>query len=188
MQKLWLEKLKLNYSPNVIDIVQFGSSIFENSNPNDIDIGIIFNKISLSKQLEETQNIKKQLQNKTKLKIDAKPYDLYSLLNPSNFAREGIIFYGKSLITHKEFSKIFGITPKLRIKYDLSNLEKKDKIKFNYTLSGKQKKYGLLKKYNGKLIAPKIIEINPEHENIFIQKLKTITNKLEITKIFIQQK
>jgi hypothetical protein len=185
-QKLWLKKLKLNYSSNVIDIVQFGSSIFEDSDPNDIDMGIIFKKIPIRTQLEESQKIKNQLEKKLKLKFDVKPYDFYSLLHKSNFAREGILFYGKSILSGKEFAKQFGLTPKIRIKYDLSNLKKKEKVKFNYTLSGKQKSYGLLRKYNGRLVSPKIVEINPEHEKIFMKKLLSITKKLEIEKIFIQ--
>ena len=42
----------------------------------------------------------------------------------------------------------------------------------------------MLKKYKGKLVAPKIIEIDLEYENIFIEKLKKITPLLEIEKIF----
>jgi hypothetical protein len=184
--KLWQKKLKIKISQNIIDIIQFGSSIFLDSKPNDIDIAVIFNKITLKEQLNESQKIKEQLNQQTDIPIHIKSYDFYSLLDKSNFAREGILFYAKSLITQKNFTEHFGLIPKLRIQYNLSNLEKKEKVKFNYTLSGKQGKYGLLKKYNGKLIAPKTIEINPEHEKIFIQKLKKITNKIETKRIFIQ--
>lgn len=194
MQKLWLKKPKLNYSSDVLDIVQFGSSIFEIENldldnstlPRDIDIGVIFNKIPIKEQLEQSQRIKNQLQKKTNLKIDIKSYDLYSLLDKSNFAREGILFYGKSLISGENFAKKFGLIPKLRIKYNLSKLKKKDKVRFNYSLSGKQKKYGLLRKYKGELISPKIIEISPEYEKIFLKKLKSITKTLEIKRVFLQ--
>ena len=44
MHYLWQKKPKLNYSSDVFDIVQFGSSVMENSNPSDIDITVIFNK------------------------------------------------------------------------------------------------------------------------------------------------
>ena len=44
MQKLWQTKLKLQYSKEVLDIVQFGSSVLEESNPKDIDIAVIFDK------------------------------------------------------------------------------------------------------------------------------------------------
>lgn len=182
--RLWLRKLKLNYSSDILDIVQFGSSIFENSDPNDIDIAVIFKKIPIKKQLEEAQKVKYELQKETELKIHMSSYDLYSLFDKSNFAREGLLFYGKSLVNRKNFAQKFGLSPKIQIRYDLSNLEKKDKIKFNYTLSGRGGNYGLLKKYGGRLLAPKIIEIAPEYENIFIDRLGKMTRKLEVEKIF----
>jgi len=184
MHKQWLKNLKLNCSSNVLDIVQFGSSIFENSNPNDIDMAVIFEKIPIKEQLNEAQKIKQVLQKKTGLKIHINSYDLYSLFDKSNFAREGILFYGKSLITKQNFAQRFGLVPKIQIRYDLSNLEKRDKVRFNYALSGRGGNYGLLKKYGGNLIAPKIIEIEPEYEKIFVDRLKEITERIEIKKIF----
>jgi hypothetical protein len=46
-------------------------------------------------------------------------------------------------------------------------------------LRGRQKQYGLLKKYGGKIISPGLIEIMPEHENIFIEAIETITKNYE---------
>ena len=60
-QKLWQKKLKLNYSKDVFDIVQFGSSVIEGEAPNDIDIAVIFNKIPLKDQLNQAQKIKIQI-------------------------------------------------------------------------------------------------------------------------------
>jgi predicted nucleotidyltransferase len=177
--------LKLNYSSDVIDIVQFGSSVIDEKVPRDIDVAVIFKNISLKKQLNEAQNIKRQLEKESEHEIHIKSYDFYSLFDKTNFAIEGIIFYGFSLITGKKFALLFGLNPKIRIKYDLLNLEKKDKVRFNYALSGKQKKYGLLKKFNGKLIAPQIIEIFPENEIIFVNALNKITNRIILEKIFV---
>jgi len=183
-RELWLKNLRLNYSSSVLDVVQFGSSVFEDSSPNDIDIAVIFDKISIRKQLDEAQKIKRQLQKKSSLNIHIKSYDLYSLFDKSNFAREGILFYGRSLISKDSFAKRFGLVPRVQIKYDLSNLEKKDKVKFNYALSGRGGSYGLLKKYKGILIAPKLIEVNPKHEIVFIDKLSKITDRLEVKRVF----
>lgn len=58
-------------------------------------------------------------------------------------------------------------------------------MRFNYLLSGKKGSYGLLKKYKGKLISPGVIEISPEHEKIFEEKMKKITNKVKVQKIFV---
>lgn len=186
MQKLWLEKLKLEYSKNVIDIAQFGSSISE-SEPNDIDIAVIFKNIPLKQQLEERQNIKNQVQSHIKLPVHIESFDLNSFFDKGNFAREGIMFYGKSIITRKNFSENFGLIPKLRISYVLKDLKKKDKVRFNYLLNGKGGNYGLLRKYGGKIIYPGVVETLPENEKIFLEQMKKITNKISIEKVLISK-
>lgn len=105
MHKLWLKKLKLNYSENVIDIVQYGSSIIDENKPNDIDIAVIFNKIPLKEQLNESQNIKNQLTKISQIPIHITSFDFYSLLDKSNFAREGIFFYGISILKKDFFPR-----------------------------------------------------------------------------------
>lgn len=95
MLKLWQKKLKLKYNKEVIDIVQFGSSIFENSEPNDIDIVVIFKKIPLKEQLEERQNIKNQIQKKVELPVHMESFDFYSFFDKGNFAKQGIFFLWK---------------------------------------------------------------------------------------------
>lgn len=184
MQKKSQKKLKLSYSNNVVDIVQFGSSIFEGSKPNDVDFAVIFRDIPLKQQLEEAQKIKQQLENKFDLQIHIKAYDFYSFFNGGNFAREGILFYGKSILDRKYFAENFGLMPKLQICYSLKNLKKKEKVKFNYLLNGKGGKYGLLRKYSGVLAKPGMIEVNPEYEKIFSEKIKLLTSDFEIKKIF----
>lgn len=182
-QKLWQKKLKLNYSKDVYDIVQFGSSVIEEKIPSDIDIAIIFKKIPLKDQLIQAQKIKKQLQKISKLQIHTKSYDLYSLFDKSNFAKENILFYGKSLLYQDYFSKKFGFSPRLQIYYFLKDLKKKDKIRFNYLLNGKKGKYGLLRKYKGKLLKPGLIEIFPEYEEIFTKSIKKLITNFELRKI-----
>src|SRR3989338_11038005 len=182
-QKLWLKNLKLSYSKDVFDIVQFGSSVIEGKIPNDIDIAVIFNKIPLKDQLEQAQKIKKQIQGYTDVEIHIKSFDLYSLFDKSNFAKEDILYFGKSLIFRDYFAKKFGFLPRIQIFYSLKNLKKKDKIRFNYMLNGKKGKYGLLRKYGGKLISPGLIEIIPEFQNIFIGSIEKITKDFKIKNI-----
>jgi len=181
--KLWQKKLKLNYNKDILDIIQFGSSTIENTEPNDIDIAIIFNEIPLKKQLLETQKIKRQLEKTTTLPIHTTPFTFKSIFDKSNFARENIIFHGKSIISQDPFIKKIGLTPKIQIYYSLKDLEKKEKIKFNYLLNGKRKKYGLLRKHKGSLLKPGLIEISPEHEKIFTDSIKKITPNFKIRKI-----
>ena len=182
--RLWLKKFKLSYSKDVFDIVQFGSSVMEDSKSNDIDIAVIFQKIPLNEQLNQAQEIKKQLQKISELPIHIKSFGLYSFFDSSNFAKESVLLYGISLISKDFFSKKLGLTPKIQILYSLKDLKKKDKIRFNYMVNGKKGKYGLLKKYGGELICPGLIEINPLCENLFVDSIKKFTSKFNINKIF----
>ncbi len=185
MQKLWQKKPKLSYSKDVFDIVQFGSSVMEESNPNDIDVAVIFQKIPVKEQLNQAQEIKNQLQKISELSIHIKAFDLYSFFESGNFSKEGILFYGKSLTSKDYFSKNFGISPKIQIYYSLKNLKKKEKVRFHYMLKGKKGKYGLLKKYGGSLLKPGLIEIFPEYENIFVDSIKKLISNFEIKKVFL---
>lgn len=184
MHKLWQKKLELNYSKNVIDIVQYGSSVMENTKPNDIDIAVIYDKIPIKDQLNESQKIKKQLSKFSSIDFHIKSFDFYSLFDKSNFAREGILFYGVSILRKDYFCKMFGFTPRLQIFYSLEKLKKSEKVKFNYMLSGKGGKYGLLKKYGGKLIRPGMIEVSPEYENIFVSPMNEYTSSFDVRRIF----
>lgn len=177
--RLWQKKLKLDYDKRVFDIVQFGSSVIEDNDPKDIDIAVIFTSMPIKDQLIESQKIKRQIETVADREVHIKSYDLYNLFDQANFAREGIIFYGKSIITADYFAKTLGFNPRIQILYRLEKLDKKTKIRFHYMLRGRQKQYGLLKKYGGKLICPGLIEILPEHEKIFIQAIETITKNYE---------
>lgn len=185
-QKLWQEKLKLNYNKDVFDIVQFGSSVIEGQIPRDLDIAVIFQKIPLKEQLNQAQEIKKQLQKISELPMHISSFDFYNLFESSNFARENILFYGKSIILRDYFAKRFGLNPRVQIFYSLKNLKKKDKIRFNYMLNGKKGKYGLLRKHGGRLLKPGLIEILPEHKDIFIREIKKITSNFEIKQILFE--
>ena len=93
-QGVWRKKLKLKYSKDVVDIVQFGSSVMLESKPRDVDIGVFFNKISLKEQLKQTQKIKRQIEEKVDLQVHVKAYDFYSFFDEGNFDKEGIVIYG----------------------------------------------------------------------------------------------
>jgi predicted nucleotidyltransferase len=187
MQKNLQKKPELSYSSNVLDIVQFGSSIFESSKPSDIDIAVIFKNIPLKQQLEEAQKIKRQLETRFDLPIHIKSYDFYSFFDKGNFSRENILFYGKSLLYHGSFAENLGLISKLQIYYSLKNLKKKDKIKFNYLLKGRGGKYGLLRKYGGFLVKPGMIEINPKYEKIFSEQISLLISDFVIKKVLLNK-
>ena len=147
----------------------------------------MFKKITLKQQLEESQKIKKQLELFFDKPIHIKSYDLYSLFDKGNFARESILFYGKSLLSGNYFSESMGLISRVHIFYSLTKLKKKDKVRFNYLLNGKKGKYGLLRENQGRLLSPGLIEILPEHEKIFSDAMKEITSNFEIKKVFLSK-
>lgn len=51
-------------------------------------------------------------------------------------------------------------------------------------LNGKGGKYGMLRKYGGKLVKPGMIEISPEHEKIFNDSIKEHISSFTTKKIF----
>jgi len=185
MQKLWLKKPTINYSKDVLDILQFGSSMEEGKTPNDLDIAVIFNKIPLKEQLDQAQKIKKQLEKFVELPVHINSFDLYSLFDASNFAKESILFSGKSIIYGDDFAKRLGFSPKIQIYYSLENLKKKDKVRFNYMLSGKGGEYGLLREHKGELLKPGLIEINPESENVFVNSIKEFKVDFRVKKVLL---
>lgn len=187
-QETWRRKPELNYSKDVFDIVQFGSSVIEGKEARDVDIAVIFKKIPIKEQLIQAQQIKRQIQAFTDKEVHINSFDLISLFESSNFSREGILFYGISLVNEQHFSKKLGMTPRLQIYYSLKNLEKKVKIRFNYLLNGRGGKYGLLREYSGKLVKPGLVEISPRHEEIFKKAMSEITSDFSIKKIFEVEK
>ena len=183
MQKLWLKKPKLNYNSDVFDIVQFGSSVIEGKESRDIDLAVIFKSFNLKDRLVEAQKIKKQIENYIDKPIDVSSYDLNSLFDNSNFAREGILFYGKSILNGLSFAEKIGLNPKIHLYYILEKLEKKDKVRFNYMLSGKNGEYGLLRKYSGRILKPGVIEIDPEYELIFTESFKKFDVSFKVVEV-----
>lgn len=151
-------------------------------------IAVIFQKIPVKEQLNQMQNIKRQLEKLSDLPIHITCFDFYSFFNKGNFAKEGILFYGKSLIFGKYFSENFGLIPKVHISYSLKKLKKKDKVRMNYLLNGKRGNYGLLRQYSGMLLNPGLIEILPQDENMFVNAVKKITQDINVKHIFLQEK
>ncbi len=184
-QKLWQKNLKLNYNKEVVDIVQFGSSVMEGKEARDIDIAVIFDKISLKEQIDGAYKIKKQIEKLTDKEIHISNFDLSNLFNEGNFAREGILFYGISLINGEAFSKKLGFSPKIQILYSLEKLKKKDKVRFHYMLRGKKGKYGMLRKYDGELVSSGVIEISPAYEELFVNEIKNFISDFKIRRILI---
>jgi len=169
---LWKKNLELSYDDTIIDIVQFGSSVKEGTEPNDIDLVVLFKDIPIKEQLNKAQNIKEQLETQSTIPIHIKPLTYKTLFAPGNFAKEGIIGYGMSLITKKPFSEQFSMKANTYITYSLQEKTKTEKVRVHYNLRGKKGEYGILREVQGTLVKPGMIKVAPQKEDAIIRYLE----------------
>ncbi|MFT4326499.1 MAG: hypothetical protein ACMXYK_03290 [Candidatus Woesearchaeota archaeon] len=162
-----LKKLKQTWT-NVLDIIQYGSSIQYGIEPKDIDIAVLCKEIPLKEQLNLQQEIKTFFEKQSAIPIHIKTFTLYSLFSEGNFAKQSIVL-GISLYTHDFFMNKYGFQPTLKVTYSLKGLEKKDKVTFNYFLQHKNK--GFLTISQGHIVSPGTIEFNPCYEKYFLEKV-----------------
>jgi len=140
----------------IVDILLFGSTVKGKEKPEDIDIMLIF-KSKIDRDLSYV--LRKNLE-KLKLNVEITS-TTYSELFSSNFiARESFLFEAYSLINPNYLSKAFGFESMVLFKYDLSKLNKSQKMMFYYSLYGRNKSSGMLselkayKFLEGALIVP----------------------------------
>ena len=180
MTSSFLVKKPTQHFEEVLDIIQFGSSIQKGRIPNDIDVAVLYKEIPLKKQLEISQKIKYELGKEFDIPIHIKSYTYETLFDPSNFAKEGIL-RGISIFTQTFFANRFGLEPKIHITYNLNTLDKAGKVRFNYFLNGKKGKHGFLQDSIGQLIKPGYVHLNPLYEFLFIEKMKeSITYDIKV--------
>jgi len=170
-------KPKLNNK--IFDIVVYGSLIKGKYEPEDIDIVVIFKEGLLNERLEIIQRIKRRI--KTNKKIDIKGVLLIDLFKPEFFARSGIFFEGISLIDGKPFSNKIGFNGAVIFFYNLKNKNHTEKVKFNYLLSGRNNKEGLIKLFEGKQLAPGVFQLPIKNSIKFEEILKK--NNISYSKI-----
>jgi len=150
---------------NVLDLILFGSSIKGKSEPNDIDIIIIYSKKSKDNE-ESTYNLKKEFGAIDK-KIELIEKDYEELFSPTFVAREAFISEGFS-IKRKEFiSKTLGYSSFVLFKYALRNLNASRRMQFYYSLYGRGKEEGMLKKNNAHKFSNEVILSSVQNSEIF---------------------
>lgn len=130
----------------ILDIILFGSSIKGKETPNDIDILVLYSKedkaiydlvYALRKELEKIYK---------NIDVVAEKYD--DLFSSSFLAREAILSEGFSIKQKKYLAEGFGYTSFTLFKYELKGLSKSRRMQFYYSLYGRGKASGILKKNN----------------------------------------
>ena len=153
----------------IFDIVLYGSVAKGRTYPADIDIIVIFRKGTLKERLQKIQSIKQKI--RVEKKVDIKGILWEELFQEQFFARSGIILEGISLFDGKPFSHKIDFKGFVLFVYDLRDKSHTEKVKFNYVLSGR-KDIGMVKRLEGKHIAPSVIQIPVKNSLEFEEVLK----------------
>ena len=139
----------------ILDIVIFGSFVRGKEKPKDIDLLLIY-KSKVNAEL--SYSIKKEFES-FNLKVDlvSKAYD--DLFKSTFVARESYLSEGYSLVQKGFISEKLGFKPVVLFRYDLTNLNKSERMRFYYSLYGRNsegiiKKLGLTKFSERILISP----------------------------------
>lgn len=167
---------------DIFDIVIYGSNVKGKLEAGDIDILIIFKEKPLKERVEITQQFKEKITD-GKSKIDIKTINLSELFETNFLARQAILTEGYSLIKSVPFSEKIGFLSYALFTYKLKNLNHNDKTKFTYSLIGRGKNIGVLKKLNAKPLGKGVVLLPIQHISFFedfLKKWKIDYNKKNI--------
>lgn len=155
-----VRKFFRKYEEDIIDIVLFGSTVRGKEKPGDIDILVIYKK---RKNLELTYQLKRRLRRFHKdIRITSKTYK--ELFSPVFKAREAILSEGYSLIYNTFIAKGLGYNQFTLFRYNLKGLNKSERMRFYYSLYGREKKdKGMLDELNAVKFSDTILLCPVEH-------------------------
>lgn len=151
---------KYNKNKQIKDIILFGSAIRGKTNPQDIDILILFNN-RINKDLEyeikqELNKIHENISITSKTTIDEESF----------IARDSIYFEGYSLLNKKYLSENMGYTSFTLFKYQTSNLTNSQKVTFYNALNGRNSK-GLIEEYDCIKLSDNALLVPLENSDFF---------------------
>ncbi len=138
-----ISKIKSFYNKNkenILDIIIFGSSVRGKEKPEDVDLLIIFKDEVI---LDLSYSLRKMIENFSyNVEIISKKYD--EIFSPNFMARESILSEGISVIYNKSISEGLGYSNFILFKYNLKGFSKSNRMRFYYSLYGRDKKSGIL--------------------------------------------
>lgn len=175
MLKNYLRLLKLKSkkfkNKDIFDIILYGSVIKGKIEARDIDILIIFNELSLNKRAEIAQRFKEKIASGIN-KLDIKTINLSELFDSDFLARQAVLAEGCSLVYDMPLSEKIGFLSYILFTYNLKNLNHNEKTRFTYSLIGRNKNKGVLKKLNAKPLGKGVVLLPIENSLIFEDFLK----------------
>lgn len=125
----------------ILDIVLFGSAAKGKDSPKDIDLLLLLKN---KEDIELAYALKKSLAElMMDFSITTKTYS--SLMMPGFLAREAFLSEGFSLISGKKIAGCLGYKNFILFKYSLKGFSNSQRMRFQYSLHGRDKRKGMLK-------------------------------------------
>lgn len=155
----------------ILDIVLFGSSVRGKEKPRDLDLLVIY-KTKINPELN--YKLKKEFEI-LKVEIDIVSKSYTDLFKSTFLARESYLSEGFSLVQKKFIAGGLGYMPMILFRYDIKNFNKSQRMRFYYSLYGRNTE-GMLKKLRLYKFSERII-ISPVEES---ERVKEYLNNWNI--------
>lgn len=152
--------------PEVFDIILYGSTVLGKPTPGDTDLMIITHKPIPYKEARNLAiNFKKLLikEGFSRDKLDIRVMSLEDLFDPNNLASLGLIIEGYSLTQEKPVAELMNGKAYTLFRFTLENLSRKDRVRFQYALKGRDMKNGLLKELNAQQLGAWVVTVPIQH-------------------------
>ncbi|MBW2989981.1 nucleotidyltransferase domain-containing protein [Candidatus Woesearchaeota archaeon] len=170
-------------SKSIVDVILFGSAVKGKTEPQDIDIAVIFKgkaDVKLIGRLDEACEKNGFNAHISSLVIDnffTKPHSLI----------RAVFFEGISLLTDKAIAGNYGLTSWSVYNYNLTGLKKSERVRFVYVLKGRGREKGLIEEFKGKFLAPGCFIVPVEKDNEILDVLKRWKVKFERDKYMLMR-
>ena len=149
----------------VLDVVLYGSTVLGKEKPNDLDLMILTRtKLPALELRNLILELKRELSEIIpKAKLDVRAMSLEELFDPNNLASLGVIIEGFSLTKNKSMAELMNGKAYALFRFTLEGLPRKDRVRFQYALKGRDMKSGLLKELNGEQWGAWVVVVPIEH-------------------------
>jgi len=146
----------------ILDIVIFGSFVKGKEKPKDLDLLVVY-KAKINSEF--SYKIKKQLET-LGFAIDLVSKSYSDLFKTDFLARESYLSEGYSLVQKKFIAEGLGYKPMVIFRYDIKNFNKSQRMRFYYSLYGRNSE-GMIKRLKLHKFSERIIiSLIEESENV----------------------
>jgi predicted nucleotidyltransferase len=158
----------------VFDVVLYGSTVLGKENPNDIDLMILTKrKLPPLKLRELILQLKEGLSKAIpREKLDVRAMSLEELFNPNNLASLGVLVEGYSFRHNKTLAELMNGKAYAIFRFTLEGLPRKDRVRFQYALKGRDMRSGLLKEVSGEQWGAWVVAVPIQHTYRFREFLE----------------